>query len=187
MIKIVLCCGSSFAVVSIITVLTLSTKRTNTHTHIRLRALCPGLPGWASTKEVKPIWIFTEARDSEWRCHQLGHMPVCTSLQTDNHANTPPLSFTGRMPFLLPNQQRQSTEGHKYKTKWMNYKTGVFLIVRRFDRQKVWLLGASNISSWWWVLINAEPSDYRYRIKRTLSQTNRLYCFLNRPQETPAD
>jgi len=30
----------------------------------------------------------------------------------DNHANIPPLSFfTGRMPFLTPNQQRQSTEG----------------------------------------------------------------------------
>ena len=45
---------------------------------------------------------FTEARDSEWQWHQLGHMQVCTSLQTDNHASTPPLSFfTGRMPFLL--------------------------------------------------------------------------------------
>jgi len=55
---------------------------------------------------------FTEARDSEWQWHQLGHMKVCTLFQTDNHASTPPLSFfTGRMPFLLPNQQRQSTEG----------------------------------------------------------------------------
>ena len=55
---------------------------------------------------------FTEARDSEWQWHQLGHMQVCTSLQTDNHASTPPLSFfTGWMPFLPPNQQRQSTEG----------------------------------------------------------------------------
>ena len=55
---------------------------------------------------------FTEARDSEWQWHQPGHMQVCTSLQTDNHASTPPLSFyTGRMPFLPPNQQRQSTEG----------------------------------------------------------------------------
>ena len=35
---------------------------------------------------------FTEARDSEWQWHQLGHMQVCTSLQTDNHASTPPLS-----------------------------------------------------------------------------------------------
>jgi len=54
---------------------------------------------------------FTEATDSEWQWHQLGCMQVFTSLQTDNHVSTPPLSFfTGRMPFLLPNQQRQSTE-----------------------------------------------------------------------------
>jgi len=44
---------------------------------------------------------FTEARDSEWQWHP-GY----------NHASTPPLSFfTGRMLFLPPNQQRQSTEG----------------------------------------------------------------------------
>jgi len=37
---------------------------------------------------------FTEARDSEWQWHQLGRMKVCTtSLQTDNHASTPPLDF----------------------------------------------------------------------------------------------
>jgi len=36
---------------------------------------------------------FTEARDSEWQWQQLGHMQVCTSLQTDNHASTPPLFF----------------------------------------------------------------------------------------------
>jgi len=36
---------------------------------------------------------FTEARDSECQWHHLGHMQVCTSLQTDNHASTPPLSF----------------------------------------------------------------------------------------------
>jgi len=56
---------------------------------------------------------FTEARDSEWQWLQLGHMQVCTSLQTDNRASTPPISFfTGRMPFLLPNQQHQSIEGN---------------------------------------------------------------------------
>jgi len=45
-----------------------------------------------------------EARDSEWQWHQLGHMQVYTSLQTDNHTSTPLLSFfTGRMPFLTPN------------------------------------------------------------------------------------
>jgi len=55
---------------------------------------------------------FTEARDSEWQWHQLGHRQVCTSLQTDNHASTPPPSFfTGGMSFLLPSQQCKSTEG----------------------------------------------------------------------------
>jgi len=56
---------------------------------------------------------FTGARNSEWQWHQLGDRQVCTSLQTDNHTSTPQLSiFTGRMPFLLPNQQCQSTEGY---------------------------------------------------------------------------
>jgi len=36
---------------------------------------------------------FTEARDSEWQWHQLGHMQVCALLQTDNHASNPPLRF----------------------------------------------------------------------------------------------
>ena len=37
---------------------------------------------------------FSEERDSEWHWHQLGHMQVSTSLQTDNHASIPPLSFS---------------------------------------------------------------------------------------------
>jgi len=52
---------------------------------------------------------FTEARDSEWQWHPLGHMQVCTSLQTCQYPTAQ--FFTGRMPFLPPNQQRQSTEG----------------------------------------------------------------------------
>ena len=55
---------------------------------------------------------FSEARDSEWQWHQLGHMQICTLLQTNNHTSTPPLCFSGRMPFLSPNQQCQSTEGN---------------------------------------------------------------------------
>jgi len=61
---------------------------------------------------------FSEARDIEWQWHQLDHMQVYTSLQTDNHTSTPPLKFfTGWMPFLLPNKQRQSTEGKKITIK----------------------------------------------------------------------
>jgi len=46
---------------------------------------------------------FTEVRDSEWQWYQMGHMQLCTSLQTDNHASTPPLSFLqARCPSCRP-------------------------------------------------------------------------------------
>ena len=49
-------------------------------------------------------------KDSEWQWHQLGHMQVCTYLQTDNHASTLPLCFY--RPGALPAAQPcQSTEG----------------------------------------------------------------------------
>jgi len=83
---------------------------THTHTH-------PFNGSFSGTTQVslyqkgKTSVDFTGARDGEWQWNQLGRMQVCTLLQTDNHTSTPPLRFfTGRMPFLPPNQQRQSTE-----------------------------------------------------------------------------
>ena len=82
---------------------------THTHTHPFNGPLSETT--WMSQYQKGKInQDFTEARDSEWQWNPLGHMQVCTSLQTDNHASTPQLSFfTGRMPFLPPNQQRQSS------------------------------------------------------------------------------
>jgi len=59
---------------------------------------------WVSRyQKCKTNLDFTEARDSEWQRHPLGHMQVCTSLQTDNHASTPPLSFLqARCPSCRP-------------------------------------------------------------------------------------
>jgi len=51
---------------------------------------------------------FTEARDSEWQWHQLGRVQDCTSLQTDNHTNTSPLSFY--RPDALPAVQPTASE-----------------------------------------------------------------------------
>jgi len=85
-------------------------KHTHTHTH-PFNGPFSGTTRVSRYQKRKTNLDFTEARDSEWQWHQLGHMQVCTSLQTDNHASTPPQFFTGRMPFLPPNQQCQSTEG----------------------------------------------------------------------------
>ena len=51
---------------------------------------------------------FTEARDSEWQWHQLGHIQVCTLFQTDNHTSTPPLNFY--RPDALPAAQPTASE-----------------------------------------------------------------------------
>jgi len=45
---------------------------------------------------------FTEARDSEWQWHQLGHMQVCTALQTDNHASTLVFYRPDALPAVQP-------------------------------------------------------------------------------------
>jgi len=64
------------------------TGTTNTHTHTHLTALKV-----SRYQKGKINLDFTEARDSEWQWHQLGHMQVCISLQTDNHDSTTPLCF----------------------------------------------------------------------------------------------
>ena len=41
--------------------LVLETTHARTHAaRVRLTALCPGLPGWAGTRKVKPIWILLD-------------------------------------------------------------------------------------------------------------------------------
>jgi len=47
----------------------------------------------SQTQKGKTNLDFTEATDSEWQWHPLGHMQVYTTLQSDNHTSTPPLSF----------------------------------------------------------------------------------------------
>ena len=80
-----------------------------THTHTRSTALCPGLPRLAGTRKVKPIWILLEQETVSGSGISWA-MQVCTSLQTDNHTSTSLHNFfSGRMPFLPPNQQCQST------------------------------------------------------------------------------
>jgi len=56
---------------------------------------------------------FTEATDSEWQCHQLGHMQGCSLLQADNHASTPLLSFLqAGCPSCRPTNSVKALKAH---------------------------------------------------------------------------
>ena len=82
-------------------------------THIRLTALFPGLPGWASTRKVKPIWILLKREtvsgsDISWA--------ICKSATRSRQTTMPaPHRSVFYRPdaFLPHNQQRQSTEGNR--------------------------------------------------------------------------
>jgi len=74
----------------------LSIYLTHTHTHTYTHQLNGPLSRTTRVsrhQKSKTNLDFPEARDSEWQWHQLGCVQVCTSLQTDNHASTPPLNF----------------------------------------------------------------------------------------------
>jgi len=66
--------------------------KTHTHTHL-FNGPFSGTTRVGLYQKGKTNLDFTEARDSEWQWHELGHMQVCTSLQTDNHASNPMLCF----------------------------------------------------------------------------------------------
>ena len=83
--------------------LILEATTTHTHTHTRFTTFFSGTTQVSQYQKGKTNLDFTEARDSEWQWHQLGHMQVCTLLQTDNHASTPPLRFLqAGCPFCRP-------------------------------------------------------------------------------------
>jgi len=71
--------------------------RENVHIiHTRLHPFNGPLSGTTQVSRYqkgKTNLDLTEARDSELQWHQLDHMQVCTSLQADNYASTPLLSF----------------------------------------------------------------------------------------------
>jgi len=83
----------------------------HTHTH-PFNGPLSGTTQVSRYQKGKTNLDFIGARDSEWQWHQLA---ICKSAPRSRQITTPAPHyssfFTGRMPFLPPNQQCQSTEG----------------------------------------------------------------------------
>ena len=93
-------------------------------THTYSTALCPGLPGWAGTRKVKPIGILLKQETVSgsgisWAiCKSASRSRQMTMLAPHHSV------FTGRLPFLPTNQLCQSTEGmaptvHRKQKNWL--------------------------------------------------------------------
>jgi len=63
-------------------------------------------------RKVKPG--FTGARVSEWQWHHMGHMQICTLIQTQPHQHPTTQFFYSPDALSAPplNQQHQSTENN---------------------------------------------------------------------------
>ena len=98
----------------------------------RFTTLCLALPRWVGTRMTdKPFWFCWSRHDGVAE-HQLNHMQaICTLLQKITTPAPYRSDFYGWMPFLTPNQQRQSAEGRLWvilrnncKCIWTEYHAG---------------------------------------------------------------
>jgi len=92
-----------------------------THTHL-FNGPFPWPPRWAGTRKEKPIQILLK---QETVSGSGISWAICKSAPCSRQITMPAPHhsvFTDRMPFLPPNQQRQSTEGTKFQTYYTSYK-----------------------------------------------------------------
>ena len=90
----------------------------HTHTHTRLTAICPGLPGWAGTRKAKPIWILLKQEtvsDSgiSWA--------ICKSAPRSRQITTPAphrsVFLQAGCPSCRPTNSVKALKAH-YTTNW---------------------------------------------------------------------
>ena len=93
----------------------MNNRTENTHTHTQpFNGLWSGTTrvGWYQKKQF--FWIFVEQGKIMGAEAPTVRVDATPTELTAPPPPQPPRFFTGRMPFLPPNQQRQSTEGkHK--------------------------------------------------------------------------
>jgi len=81
---------------------------TKTHTHARLTALCPGLPGSAGTRKVKSIWILLKQQTVSGSGISWA---ICKSALRSRQIATPaPYHSTFYRPDALPATQPTSSK-----------------------------------------------------------------------------
>ena len=108
---------------------------THTHTHTRLMALFPGLPRWASTRKVKPIWILLKQVTVSGSGISSA---ICKSAPCSRQTTTPALHHSVfYRPDALPAAQPTASKHWRQKAGYA---------VKRYSPREVWLYFGAGIS-----------------------------------------
>jgi len=156
-----------------------------THTH-PLNDPFSGTTQVSRYQKGKTNLDFTEARDSEWQWQQLGHMQVCTSLQTDNHASTPPLSFLQAGSVIMSGNEARSRNVFRNSRCGMHaYSARVYVLMCRMSTVTWFRSGIVSVHCHWnelccafstlWWLANSEQSCSRKPSSPSFEYAFRLY------------
>ena len=98
----------------------------DTHTHTRLRALFPGLPGWGGIRKVKPIWILLK---QETVSGSGISWAICKSAPISRQIATPaPHHSVFYRPDALPAAQPTASKHWRHiflTTRWRQNSTGI--------------------------------------------------------------
>ena len=90
-------------------------KRTNT----RLTSLCPGLPGWASTRKVEPIWILLKQQTDSGSSISWA---ICKSAPRSRQITTPaPHHSVFYRPDALPAAQPTASKHWRQSPNYVRY------------------------------------------------------------------
>ena len=111
------------------------------HNNTRLMALCPGLPGWAGTRKVKPIWILLK---QETVSGSGISWAVCKSAPCSRQINMPtPHHSVFYMPDALPAAQPTASKH------WMHMQISLNNIkCRSLSMPKYYSLHKSALFQW---------------------------------------
>ena len=113
---------------------------THTHTHTRLTALFLGLPGWAGTRKVKPIWTLLE---QETVSGSGISWAICKSAPRSRQITTPASHHSVfYRPDALP--AAQPTVSKHWRPKWQSKWHNVAI----YNKHKTKSMGAKYNSLW---------------------------------------
>ena len=132
----------------------------HTNTHTRLTALFPGLPGWASTRKVKPIWILLK---QETVSGSGISRAICKSAPRSRQITTPePHHSVFYRPDALPATQPTASKHWRRlleTTHVDNYHTHT-----QTDRTETWQCGGVGTADW----------DHQHHVQYTLPDNHQI-------------